>query len=163
MPLSAIEAACQDVRQNRVPDLNPDWPPSSVRMVALARVHLEEAKKQHAMVKSLLAVTSVRENDQINMEVSTRVGEGLRQLANDFQANLDKAERERNEALAAKTIERNRQEILHEHQALGIPPIMAMKGMPVSVALRRNIAEYRENMAKEHGSRREDKNRDQGS
>jgi hypothetical protein len=162
MPLFAIEAACQDVRQNRVPDLKPDFPPSSARMVALARGYAEAARKEHGLVKVLLSVTTAR-GPELSMDRSVRVGEGLRSLADGFMANLEKQERERNEALSAKTIERNRKDILHEHQVLGVPPIMATKDMPISIALRRNIAEYKENEARERGGRREDKNRDQGS
>ena len=161
LPLFTIEAACMDVRQNRVPDLKPDFPPSSARMVSLARAHAEAKRKEHGLVKVLLSVTTAR-GPELSMERSTKVSEGLRSLADGFMATIERAEKERADELAVKTIERNEKEIIHEHRVLGVSPII-VQGKPVSIALRRNIAEYKENEAREKGARREDDNRDQGS
>ena len=161
LPLFAVEAACMDVRQNRVPDLKPDFPPSSARMGALARAHAEAKRKEHGLVKVLLSVTTVR-GPELSMERSTKVSEGLRSLADGFMATIERAEKERADELAVKTIERNEKEIIHEHRVFGVSPII-VQGKPISIALRRNIAEYKENEAREKGARREDDNRDQGS
>lgn len=159
MPLFAIEAACQDVRQSRVPDLNPDWPPSSARMVALARTHADGAKKQHALVKAILGISHVREPEIDQQAKSQRVGEGLRALAETLAETTEKIERERRDEIAAKSIKRTDQEILQEHKANNVKPIMA-GGMPVSISLRKKIAEYTEQTSKHH---RNPNPRDQGS
>jgi hypothetical protein len=162
MPLFAIEAACQDVRQARVPDLNPDWPPSSARLVALARVHLEAGKKKHAVIKALIGVSRVRGPEIDESAKDARVGEGLRSLAETLAATTAKIDQERMDALAKKTIERNNQEILAEHRARNVRPIMA-GGMPVSISLRKWIAEDQEKTSEHHRNRQPDNARDQGS
>lgn len=56
LPAWAVEKACESVRLGKVPELNPDFPPSSVRLNQIATLELEVAKAEKGKIEALLEV-----------------------------------------------------------------------------------------------------------
>lgn len=56
LPAWAVEKACESVRLGKVPELNPDFPPSSVRLNQIALLELEVAKAEKGKIEALLEV-----------------------------------------------------------------------------------------------------------
>lgn len=162
LPLFAIEAACMDVRMGRVPDLKPDFPPSSARMVQLAREHMIPVAAQYSRVKAVLQITVVRRDDT-DPEMAARVSKNLRELADNLNAKHVQQETEEREKIAKKTIERNQKDVLAEYAAHGLTPIQAAKGITISMSLAKNIEEYKEKERQRAALKKIENARDQGS
>ncbi len=144
LPLVAIERACMDVRQGRVPDLKPDFPPSSSRVVQLARAHAEHVNSERLIIKRILTVGELRVDHTFDPVAAERVHHGLRQLADTLGANIRREEDARIKESTDKATARNNNEILREYQARGIPPVYGPNGKLVSISLLRNIEEAKE-------------------
>jgi hypothetical protein len=159
LPLFAIEAACKDVREGRVEGLKPDYPPSSARLVSLARSHADRAMRDHAMVKLLLSVKHIRDEKVIDEKVAKRVGELLKDHAAKMAEGLVREDAEVSAARSKKAIEKTDQEIRREYEAQGLKPIRGFTGKPASLSLAKKIAEWQS----EAKPAPRDPNQDQGS
>ena len=56
LPVWAVERACDAVRLGNVPDINPDFPPSSVRLNQIASLDFDVARAEKGRIEALLEV-----------------------------------------------------------------------------------------------------------
>lgn len=163
MPLYAVKQACLDVRQNRVPDLNPDYPPSSARMVALARVHSDALRAQHNTVKMLLSTHVVVKPELADPKMQERIANKMRDLAAGLRDKLERERTEEQEKRAAESIANAKKDRVEEWKRNGLKPQFASKDIPISMSLARNIQDYKEREVKRSAEPKKDNARDQGS
>lgn len=151
-PLFAIRAAIDDVKNNRVFDvdpktgnktrLSPDYPPSTTRMRMIAQKHVDTKGREKWEFDRVLAAKRAYDPPE-DPKMRAKVEAGLKELTASMtatqKARID-AERnsvdaQRNRAAMAM---RQRETILKEYEALGIAPVMCGSA-PMSVTLARSL------------------------
>lgn len=91
LPLFAIEAACEDVMHSKVPDLDPDWPPTAPRVYAIAEQHRSKAYMREVHpIERVLAVKKISTPPRHpTLEEEARMAELLHGLANKIKVDDD--------------------------------------------------------------------------
>lgn len=123
LPLYAIRAACEDVTKGRVKGLDPDWPPTSVRLVEVANPHVAPQEEEITTITKALA-GKVPEREP-TPEERERVRIGLRKMSESFQGGVDHERVERAERVQKSMIDGVNEKILREYARLGREPAYA--------------------------------------
>ena len=153
VPLFAIRAACEDVKAGRVYDvekrtgnripLDPDFPPSTVRLRLVAQKYVEQLQGERWQFEKVLRAKRTIAAPPSEAE-RQRVGELFKDLQATMTASVAGDDLERAAELERKTEEQRRardREILAEYERLGIEP-MRMAGVLISPELVRSQRMY---------------------
>ncbi len=137
MPLFAVRAACDDVVKGKVKGLDPDWPPTSVRLVEIAEKHSRPLIEESIRISKTL--TGKQTVVEVSPEERARVGEKLKVMAQDMTKATGKEASDQAKATLAKMASDNQEKILAEYRRLGIEPSYAdpARTMLVSPSLRK--------------------------
>lgn len=135
IPLFAIKAACEDVKHGRVYDvekrtgnrvpLDPDFPPSTIRLRSVAQKHVNELAGEKWRFDRLLRAKRLIK-PPISEAERARTIEKIRDLQADMArsgAEVDLAETARKVRLAAEAQARGERLIVAEYEALGLEPV----------------------------------------
>lgn len=135
VPLFAIRAACDDVKFGRVYDvekrtgnripLDPDFPPSTVRLRSVAQKHVDELANEKWRFDRLLRAKRIIA-PPISEAERVRMAENFRRLQADMarcSADSDLEETARKVKAADEARARTEQTIIAEYEALGIEPV----------------------------------------
>lgn len=146
MPLFAVVAACDDVRERRVYDtdprtgnrkpLNPDKEPSTIRLGTIAQKHVDRlSAERYAFDKVLLAKKVLPAPP--SQEEREHVAGKLKQLSEDLRAHSaeeDLKVRQRDAARADEKRKGGDRLIRDEYEALGLEPV-EQGGLLVSLSM----------------------------
>ena len=153
VPLFAIRAACEDVKAGRVYDvekrtgnripLDPDFPPSTVRLRMVAQKHVEVLQNERwQFAKVLRAKRAIAPPpDEAQRK---RVSELFKDLQAKMTASIATEDLDRTAELARKTEDQRRRrdcEILAEYERLGVEPLR-IAGVLVSPELAQSQGMY---------------------
>lgn len=135
IPLFAVRAACDDVKCGRVYDvekrtgnripLDPDFPPSTVRLRSVAQKHVDELAIEKWRFDRLLRAKRIIA-PPISEAERARMAENFKGLQRDMasrSAATELEEAERKARLADEARARNEQTIVAEYAALGLEPV----------------------------------------
>lgn len=135
VPLFAIRAACEDVKAGRVYDverrtgnripLDPDFPPSTVRLRSVAQKHVEVMASEKYRFELVLRAKRALP-PPISEEERTAVGERFKELQADMAARAAISSLEETAAKLARADEqraRGERLIVAEYEALGLEPV----------------------------------------
>jgi hypothetical protein len=125
LPLYAIRAACDDVVKARVKGLDPDWPPTSVRLVEIAQSHTSGPIGESITIGKALA-GKVHERETTPQE-KERIRLGLQRMSKDLQEKADQERIDRVAKTQQAVSDGTRAKILLEYRRLGIEPVYADK------------------------------------
>lgn len=132
-PLFAGLAACDDIMKRRVPDLDPDFPPTAPRMCDIAAKHTNPAVGERLMIERTLA-GKTREM-RLSPEERDRVGRGLRQVADAMNADLEIERQERKRQNVENRTAESQQAILAEYARRGLAPVYADRDKTILLSL----------------------------
>lgn len=140
-PRFAILAAIGDVLHNRVPGLSDNYPPNSPQMAKAAAGHTAKWGAQQSKIDKILHARGpmrVAESDQVSRG---RIEAGFKDLRGRLSVGvlsgtLTDEDRQR---ISARQKLDARQAVLAEWKHLGIAPILAKDGSPISVALAKQL------------------------
>lgn len=135
IPLFAIVAACADVKAGRVFDvdrrtgnrlpLDPDRPPSTIRLRQVAEKHVERMANEKWSFERILRAKRALD-PPVSEQERKRVGDGLRSLASGL-AKLSVEDRIEKERLIADKVKKQQDEndrrMLAQYEARGIRPV----------------------------------------
>ena len=135
VPLFAIRAACEDVKAGRVYDverrtgnripLDPDFPPSTIRLRQVAQKHVDAMELERSRFDRVLRAKKTLP-PPICEEERRAVGERFRELQADMARRVaegDLEETARKARLADEARTRNERLIVAEYEALGLEPV----------------------------------------
>lgn len=140
-PIFAVVAACKDVAQGKIPDLDTDWAPSSGRLHEQARKHAADPLMELVRIrKTLKGEPSRRPTDPATQK---KIGEGLKQQASAMVAEqnekIDSDRKRMREEMAARSRYRNERAMLAEYHRLGVEPRYAGDGVLISPSLLQSL------------------------
>lgn len=136
-PLFAAMAAIADVRDRRIKSLDPDWPPTSPRLVEAAEKHVEPVAVAFMRVGRVLKIDKVAipNNPDMQRKVKTEI---LGFIA-DRKTDLTTDEARYREDVCKPMASTSARFILEEYRALGIEPIKGLGGHVLSPTLARKL------------------------
>jgi hypothetical protein len=122
-PLFAILAACDDIRLGRVSGLDPDFPPSSTRILKAALPHVEKVGADQYRAKLILGVSHLLPR-QLSKEEHERVKAKMADLAFTLPAidPMIESEQRARAAVAKRSVEETRKMILRDWAHHGEQP-----------------------------------------
>jgi hypothetical protein len=121
LPAFAIIRACDDVIHNRVADLDPDWPPTTPRIVKQAQGYVAKAAAEQMRLEHILSAQKAMV-PLMDQAARDRVAAGLNELAKAIDVGTEvmgAEDRAKRRSAGASFSER---EILRQYRAAGIEP-----------------------------------------
>jgi len=126
LPAWAVERACEAVRLGKVPEVNPDFPPSSVRLNQIAALELDVAKAEKGKIEALLEVVQSpghrSEAEQAEAEKSATAWLERRDARAKKLAEVNRPSSEKELERRQFTETASREFFLRECRAAGIDP-----------------------------------------
>ncbi len=143
LPLFAVLAAMEDVRQRRVKGLDPDWPPTSPRLFEIAQKHVEKDAAALLKVQRVMAVRKAHLPPDPAMK--ERVGELWITFAEALKHKLKTQQNASWEKYAEKykTGESEDRMRLEQYRAEGFEPVYRSDGTLMTLSLVRTVSPER--------------------
>lgn len=136
LSVPAIEAAVDDFRRNKVPDQDPDFPPTLPRFQHVAQKHQQRLFEHDLWPLERTLAVKLLTPPPLSQEQRDRVQAGLKDLAAKLAMHQDEVRAEISERVSRQQGDFNRREMEQQWKASGL---REPKGFPISLSLAKQL------------------------